>query len=293
MHPARQISLIAYYYGTWLRRRRLCAALAAEGRAPIMSLFYHRVADDICNAWTIPFHRLQRQIRWLKAHFDMVSLAEAQRRMVEGNHRPAVAITFDDGYADNCREAVPFLLDQRVPVTYFVTVGNILKGELFSHDLAACRRLAPNTIGQVRAMAAGGFEIGVHGYSHADLGRIGNHLGRLRHEIVDSKLDLENALGREVRYFAFPFGLHANLSAPGMAIARRQGYVGVCSAYGAYNFPGDDPFHVQRIHADPEFIRFKNWLTLDPRKLDVPRFACPSETSDAADDSHIATGACP
>ena len=48
---------------------------------------------------------------------------------------------------------------------------------------------------------------------------------------------------------------------------RKRGIRGVCSAYGGYNFPGDDPFHIQRFHADPEWIRWKNCLTVDPRKI--------------------------
>jgi hypothetical protein len=55
-------------------------------------------------------------------------------------------------------------------------------------------------------------------------------------------------------------------------MARDAGYRGVCSAYGGYNFPGDDAFHLQRIHGDAEMIRLKNWITMDPRKLTVPRF---------------------
>jgi hypothetical protein len=49
-------------------------------------------------------------------------------------------------------------------------------------------------------------------------------------------------------------------------VARSAGYQAVCSAYGGYNFPGDDSFHLRRIHADNEMIRLRNWLTLDPRK---------------------------
>jgi hypothetical protein len=78
---------------------------------------------------------------------------------------------------------------------------------------------------------------------------------------------LEMAIGRDVRYFAFPYGQHANLSAAAFRVAYQVGFAGVCSAYGGYNFPGDDAFHLRRFHADPEFIRFKNWLTVDPRKL--------------------------
>ena len=46
----------------------------------------------------------------------------------------------------------------------------------------------------------------------------------------------------------------------------------VCSAYGGYNYPGDDPFHVHRIPAVCEMLRLKNWLTADPRKIHTRRF---------------------
>ena len=74
-------------------------------------------------------------------------------------------------------------------------------------------------------------------------------------------------IGREVRYFAFPYGMHKNLSVEAFDVAFNAGYYGVCSAYGGYNFPGDDAFHLRRIHADPELVRLKNWLTVDPRKV--------------------------
>jgi hypothetical protein len=63
------------------------------------------------------------------------------------------------------------------------------------------------------------------------------------------------------------------LNTDAFRLAREAGYAGVCSAYGGYNYLGDDPFHFQRIHADPELIRLKNWLMVDPRKEErVSRF---------------------
>ena len=57
-------------------------------------------------------------------------------------------------------------------------------------------------------------------------------------------------------------------------LAHEVGFHGVCSAYCAYNWPGGHPFHLRRIHADPELIRMKNWLSVDPRKLG--HMLCPS-----------------
>ncbi len=232
-------------------------------------LFYHRVADDHPNDWTISTRSFARQIRWLRRRFDIVSLSEAQVRIASGrNQRPTACITFDDGYADNRRFAIPLLLNHRIPFTYFVSTNHVLGGEPFPHDVTAGRPLEVNTPANLREMAAAGVEIGAHTRSHANLGA---DLTReeLADEIVGSKRELETAIGRDVRYFAFPYGKHENLSVTAFQIALEAGFHGVCSAYGGYNFPGDDAFHLRRFHADCEFIRFKNWLTVDPRKLQM------------------------
>jgi peptidoglycan/xylan/chitin deacetylase (PgdA/CDA1 family) len=124
---------------------------------------------------------------------------------------------------------------------------------------------------QLRAMAAAGIEIGVHGYSHADLGEIYEER-QLRREVVTSGEQLQDLLGRPMRYFAFPYGQHVNLNSHAFQLAHEAGYEAICSAYGGYNFPGDDAFHLQRIHADRVMIRLKNRVTVDPRKLSQYRF---------------------
>jgi peptidoglycan/xylan/chitin deacetylase (PgdA/CDA1 family) len=244
----------------------------AEDRLPVVVLFYHRVADNRSNGWTISNRMFARQVRWLRSHFELVSLEEAQRLVRSGaNHRRCASITFDDGYADNCREAIPLLVKERIPCTYFVTVGNVLDGRPFKHDLDQQDPPPPNTLEQLRAMAADGIEIGAHSYTHADLG---HNIDRrqLHYEVVTAGEDLQEALGHPVRHFAFPFGQRANLNSEAFEMAYEAGYETVCSAYGGFNFPGDDAFHVQRIPADDSMIRLKNWATIDPRKINTLRF---------------------
>jgi peptidoglycan/xylan/chitin deacetylase (PgdA/CDA1 family) len=269
--------LNSYYWTTLPLRSRAAALRAAHHCEPIQILFYHRVADDHPNGWTMSTRSFGRQIRWLRSRFEIVSLSEAQARIATGrNQRPTACITFDDGYADNCRFAIPLLLKHRIPFTYFVSTNHVLSGESFPHDVAAGHPLAVNTLTHLREMAAAGVEIGAHTRSHANLG---GNLTRdeLSDEIVGSKLELQTAIGCDIRYFAFPYGQHENLSAKAFHIAVEAGFDGVCSAYGGYNFPGDDPFHLRRFHADREFIRFKNWLTIDPRKVRMQQDSNPSD----------------
>lgn len=255
----------------WSRRRRWLA----EGTAPVLVAMYHRVADDLTTPWTVSNAMFARQIDWLRANVDVVSLDEARRRIREGNRRVAVAITFDDGYADNCDAALPLLIRHRLPCTYFVTSQNVLEQRPFEHDLALGARHAPNTAEQIRALAESGIDIGGHTRTHADLGRIADR-ELLHAEIAGGAAELQAITGRAVRYFAFPFGQRVNLSATAFCVARAAGFDAVCSAYGGFNFPGDDPLHLQRFAVDNDLVRLKNWCGVDPRKLRKhPRFDFP------------------
>lgn len=266
LSPWKSGLLGAYYYATLPARCWSNGQAVRAGNAPVMIIYYHRVADHTPNGWTISNSQFRRQINWLEANFDLVSLDEAQRRVREGNSRAAVSITFDDGYAENCEQALPLLISRRIPCTYFVTSQYAMTSTPFPHDVAEGTPLRPNTIEQLGALTAAGIEIGGHTRTHADLGKLANEV-QLRDEIVGGRDDLEQALGIKIRHFAFPYGLHKHLNAAAFRIAEEMGFAGVCSAYGGYNVPGDDAFHLQRIHADPEFVRLKNWLTVDPRKV--------------------------
>ena len=266
-----------YYLATLPQRKSAAVAREQKQQVPVISLFYHRIADEHPNDWTMSNEMFRKQITWIDERFDIVSLEEAQKRVAsEANDRPTVCITFDDGYADNCESVIPWLLDQQIPFTYFVTSGNVQSGEPFAHDVKNGCPLPPNTADQIREMAAAGVEIGAHSRTHADLGSISDEQ-ELYNEIVGSKRDLEAIIDRPVHYFAFPFGLPENLTTDGFRIAFEAGFYGVCSAYGGYNLPGDDSFHLQRIHGDPEWSRFRNWLTVDPRKLKRDRQFVPED----------------
>lgn len=268
---ARELALHAYLYGSYPLRWLYRSKLESIGQAPLCVLFYHRVADEHPNGWSICNRAFQRQIRWLKKHTDVVSLEEIQNRMKNGrNDRTAVAITFDDGYAENCEQAIPFLIEQQVPMTYFVALDFLTSGRPFPHDAQQDQPLPVNTPEQIRELAASGIEIGAHTRNHCDVGAISDP-ETMVDEIVHATDELAELSEQPIRYFAFPYGQPNNLSAAAAHLAKQRGMLGVCSAYGAYNYPGDDPFHIQRFHADPEFVRLKNWVTVDPRKTRIGR----------------------
>ncbi|HDR72956.1 MAG TPA: hypothetical protein ENN85_03470 [Methanoculleus sp.] len=96
--------------------------------SPQISIFtYHRVGPQL-HDWlyrSINESVFERQITWLKATHEIVSLEELaaiirERRQPEGN---IAVITFDDGYRDNYLYAFPVLRKYQVPATVFVTTG--------------------------------------------------------------------------------------------------------------------------------------------------------------------------
>ncbi|MFI4875739.1 MAG: polysaccharide deacetylase family protein [Blastopirellula sp. JB062] len=265
--------LIDLYYGaTYPWRRQWNRRRSRVGLSPVMILFYHRVANENPNSWTISREGFRQHLDWIGARFEFVSLEEAQRRIaMRCNSRPAVAVTFDDGYAENCDFALPLLLDRKIPFTYFVSTGNIMTGRPFPHEADASIPAPVNTLRQIQDLAAAGADIGAHTRFHADLGKIRDER-QLFDEVVLAKRELATAIDAPIRYFAFPYGLPQNLNDRAFEMCRAEGLLGVCSAYGGYNLPGDDPFHLQRIHGDPQLARLRNWLTIDPRKLSVPRY---------------------
>ncbi len=263
-------ALAAYYWATLPRRKRRLRDWAAARVAPVTVLFYHRIHEDRATPWTTHPRAFLRQMRWLMEHADLISLQEAQERLVAGNgsHRPTVAVTFDDGYEDNLRVALPFLIEHAVPCTYFVTAENVLRGRPFEHDRLFGAAPRPHTPEQLRALAASGVEIGSHAWSHCDFGGLDD--AETRRQLTDSRRALEDMISAPVVRFAFPFGRPENSPPFAIAAARACGYVAVCTAHGGYNVPRCDGFVLRRFHGDDPLIRMVHRVTVDRRLMDSP-----------------------
>lgn len=264
---SRQWAAWLYTLITAGRRRRLREQCMQSGRYPIAVLFYHRVADNYPTPWTLSRRNFIQHLDWLEENFDIVSLSEAQRRIHSShNTKPTVAITFDDGYSENCDFAIPELVRRRLPATYFVVSENVLSGRPFDHDLACHKALRPNSVAEIRDIHRAGIEIGGHTRHHLDIGQL-THINEVAEEILGGIAQLEDWGVGPVRYFSFPFGLPENTSQVAVDLLYSANIAGFCTAYGAWNWPGSLGRHLRRIHADPGMQTLKSWLTLDPRKM--------------------------
>ena len=169
MSSWKTLLLNVYYYGSYPHRAWRIAQRAG-GRSPVMVLFYHRIADDRATPWTTSNLTFGRQMRWLKRHFDMVSLAEAQRRLKSGE-RSALRGHY---VRRRLRRQLPFCAAAigrtENPLHVLCFHASNPGGRRVSARCRAGRPLAPNTPEEICRMAAAGIEIGAHSRTHADLG---------------------------------------------------------------------------------------------------------------------------
>ena len=118
----RALSLLDRWGGVALAR--------AVQRSRAVVLTYHGVLDgsaeyDYLNHNFIAAESFDAQMRYICRHYRPVALRELVAAYREGRTPPArsVAVTFDDGFANNFTVAYPILRRHSVPFTVFVTTG--------------------------------------------------------------------------------------------------------------------------------------------------------------------------
>jgi peptidoglycan/xylan/chitin deacetylase (PgdA/CDA1 family) len=154
-------------------------ALAA-GQIPVL-LYHHVDYDD--SLYSVHPERLEADLVGLRAAgYRTVSLAAVASFLAGKGDLPEkpVLLTFDDGYADNCRYAYPLLKKYGMTAVFFVVTGYLGGGGTL-------------TAAEIRTMAAGGMEFAVHTDSHPLLTDVGDE--QLRTELTDSKKQLAVILG--------------------------------------------------------------------------------------------------
>ena len=220
---------------------------------PYCAVAFHRVWDGSRDELSYHPGAFDQLCRYWRDHFEVITLDRLLLRLARGYARrePALAITFDDGYADNAEIAAPILDRLGLNATFFVSTGAIGARNPFAWDRALPTPPPLMTWPQVRELHRAGFAIGSHTVSHPRLSQTRG--AALEAELVDSRSRLESEVGEPVRDFAFPFGQPGDCDETAREAVRRAGYRCCLACAGGLIQPGESPFRLRRICVSPRY----------------------------------------
>lgn len=112
--------------------------LGTRGKQRLSILIFHRVLPDHdpLRPDEPTVEEFDWQMRLLREHFNPLSLVEGVERLQSGDlPSNAISVTFDDGYSDNEKYAMPILKKYGVPATVFVTTGFLNGGRMWNDSI--------------------------------------------------------------------------------------------------------------------------------------------------------------
>jgi peptidoglycan/xylan/chitin deacetylase (PgdA/CDA1 family) len=119
--------------------------IRATQASRLLVLIFHRVhpRPDPMFPGEVDAQRFEWQMALLREYCYPMTLAAGVEGLKRGELPPrAVAVTFDDGYADNATIALPILQRHGVPATFFIATGFLDGGRMWNDSIIETARRA-------------------------------------------------------------------------------------------------------------------------------------------------------
>ena len=186
------ISII--YWILWIFWNKTLRILGISTKIPIEILIYHDISDDMKEK----FERQMDTLLRLYAPYNLVTNSSNNPKHY------MVGITFDDGFKSILRNAIPVLKSRSIPAIIFIPVGYIgKKANWISSENNTFKNDRVMLTEELKSLPADLIKVGSHGLYHKRLDLLEKH--KAVYELKESKRILENELGVEIDYFAFPY----------------------------------------------------------------------------------------
>lgn len=171
---------------------------------------YHRVLaekPEVENRWHyVTVTDFQNQMNMIdRLGYTPITFSDYQL-YIEGKltlpSKPII-ITFDDGYLDTLKNAIPILLELNMRAVIFVMGNRKLKRARWDEvgDNDSCPLMSDE---QIRTAQKMGFEIGAHSLDHLPLTVLSEE--DILYEVTSSKEAIENVLEEPIHTFSYPYG---------------------------------------------------------------------------------------
>jgi peptidoglycan/xylan/chitin deacetylase (PgdA/CDA1 family) len=202
-------------------------------------LTYHSI-DSSGSPISIDAVAFRRHIDWLAEGPVRVVTLEALLTLPPDAE--AVAITFDDGFANFVTEALPVLQARRFPATLFVVSGHVggtnAWGGRSDPGIPTLPLLDWDSLGR---LAEQGVDLGAHTHTHRRLPDLSS--AELQGELEDSLETIQTNTGYSPVTFAYPYGAVDDRSAG--AVGRL--FARACTTDHRPLRPGDDVTRLPRV----------------------------------------------
>jgi len=212
----------------------LCFMLYLRSNRVTPILMYHAINNDGSSSLNVNPRNFSRQMEFLRHEgYSVISLDELLKNIDKGiQFMPkTVVLTFDDGYRDNYFYAFPVLVKHKMTAEIFLITDYVSGREGYL------------TWDEVRLMSEHGINFGGHTRSDMYLPSEKNS-ERLWEEISGCKEDIENKLGKEVKYFCFPVG---GFTEEIKNIVKKAGYKGACTTNRGFDRQNRDVYELNRV----------------------------------------------
>lgn len=214
-------------------------------------LLYHHVSSSTPASTSISPEAFKSHMEYLDAHHTVVSLQDVVSAIQHNTTLPenAVAITFDDGYANILDNAHPILADLGFPYTVFINPDEIGVGP---------KQL---TWEQVIAMHNDGVVFANHTLDHLHMLNGEQAMGerawleKVWQNVESAEKKIEDKLDVSLKYLAYPFGEYNTALANKL---KAEGYIGFGQHSGAVG-PSSD---MQALPRFPAAGPYANLATL-------------------------------
>jgi peptidoglycan/xylan/chitin deacetylase (PgdA/CDA1 family)/glycosyltransferase involved in cell wall biosynthesis len=190
--------------------RRLYERAYARVHAPasIPVLLYHRVlesqpADSSHGIWVSAAQFASHLSSLQRRGFRTITFRDYARFLQGEGELPdkPIILTFDDGYEDNYRTAVPLLQKFGFNAVIYIVTDKERRTNFWDNDEPQAQLMS---VAQLKELDRSGIEIGSHTVTHPRLPIVSPESAQC--EIRKSKDVLEQLLGSAVLSFAYPYG---------------------------------------------------------------------------------------
>ncbi|HEX6136690.1 MAG TPA: polysaccharide deacetylase family protein [Casimicrobiaceae bacterium] len=177
------------------RLRPLLRLLSPAGRrGKLTTLIFHRVRPepDALFPNEVDAAAFHERLRWIREWFNVLPLEDAVAALARGSlPERALAITFDDGYADNYDAALPILREHGLPATFFVATAFLDGGRMWNDTVIEAIRRASGSPLDLSLLG-----LGVHALGSIEARRrtIDALLARLKYLAPDERLARAEAI---------------------------------------------------------------------------------------------------